>query len=262
MHSAGNSWMFKRPRAAHSDGRRHAAVRRRYFREGPGLVLDTARTSKFPLPLSAAAHQMFMMASTASISTASDAEPSVADRRATRAELKRACRSARRMPVRPCSPRSNAAWIPRSAAISASTRISCRRASSIKPVSTIICSRILIPWALPCFIWIASSAAWYCSDICSISVRGNGNNRRLPSCPRDRRCVFVRRVMPQACCRRVPMLRAYSEQRLALCARSASRPADRRHHDSDLPRHQARVEPATVLEPRENGMYPYCAVDI
>ncbi len=30
-----------------------------------GMVLDTARTSKFPLPLSAAAHQMFMMASTA-----------------------------------------------------------------------------------------------------------------------------------------------------------------------------------------------------
>jgi 3-hydroxyisobutyrate dehydrogenase len=28
-------------------------------------VLDTARRSKFPLPLSAAAHQMFMMASTA-----------------------------------------------------------------------------------------------------------------------------------------------------------------------------------------------------
>jgi 3-hydroxyisobutyrate dehydrogenase len=30
-----------------------------------GLVLDTARASKFPLPLSAAAHQMFMMASAA-----------------------------------------------------------------------------------------------------------------------------------------------------------------------------------------------------
>jgi len=30
-----------------------------------GLVLDTARASKFPLPLAAAAHQMFMMASTA-----------------------------------------------------------------------------------------------------------------------------------------------------------------------------------------------------
>ncbi len=32
---------------------------------GLGLVLDTARTSKFPLPLSATAHQMFMQASTA-----------------------------------------------------------------------------------------------------------------------------------------------------------------------------------------------------
>jgi 3-hydroxyisobutyrate dehydrogenase len=29
-----------------------------------GLVLDTARASKFPLPLSATAHQMFMQAST------------------------------------------------------------------------------------------------------------------------------------------------------------------------------------------------------
>jgi 3-hydroxyisobutyrate dehydrogenase len=30
-----------------------------------GLVLDMARTSKFPLPLSSTAHQMFMQASTA-----------------------------------------------------------------------------------------------------------------------------------------------------------------------------------------------------
>jgi 3-hydroxyisobutyrate dehydrogenase len=30
-----------------------------------GLVLDTARASKFPLPLAATAHQMFMQASTA-----------------------------------------------------------------------------------------------------------------------------------------------------------------------------------------------------
>ena len=30
-----------------------------------GLVLDLARSSKFPLPLSATAHQMFMQASTA-----------------------------------------------------------------------------------------------------------------------------------------------------------------------------------------------------
>jgi 3-hydroxyisobutyrate dehydrogenase len=30
-----------------------------------GLVLDTARASKFPLPLSAAAHQMFLQASAA-----------------------------------------------------------------------------------------------------------------------------------------------------------------------------------------------------
>jgi 3-hydroxyisobutyrate dehydrogenase len=30
-----------------------------------GLVLDTARHSKFPLPLASTAHQMFMQASTA-----------------------------------------------------------------------------------------------------------------------------------------------------------------------------------------------------
>jgi len=30
-----------------------------------GIVLDTARAAKFPLPLSAAAHQMFMMAAAA-----------------------------------------------------------------------------------------------------------------------------------------------------------------------------------------------------
>jgi len=35
------------------------------FVQGLGLVLDTARRSKFPFPLSATTHQMFMMASTA-----------------------------------------------------------------------------------------------------------------------------------------------------------------------------------------------------
>ena len=35
------------------------------FFKALGLVLDPARTSKFPLPLSATAHQMFMQASTA-----------------------------------------------------------------------------------------------------------------------------------------------------------------------------------------------------
>ena len=64
-HSAGNSWMFEN-RMAHvlkADYAPLSAVD--IFVKDLGLVLDTARRSKFPLPLSAAAHQMFMMASTA-----------------------------------------------------------------------------------------------------------------------------------------------------------------------------------------------------
>ncbi|KND58418.1 D-beta-hydroxybutyrate dehydrogenase [Candidatus Burkholderia verschuerenii] len=64
-HSAGNSWMFENrvPHILKGDYTPLSAVD--IFVKDLGLVLDTARTSKFPLPLSAAAHQMFMMASTA-----------------------------------------------------------------------------------------------------------------------------------------------------------------------------------------------------
>jgi L-threonate 2-dehydrogenase len=64
-HSAGNSWMFENrvPHILSGDYTPLSAVD--IFVKDLGLVLDTARTSKFPLPLSAAAHQMFMMASTA-----------------------------------------------------------------------------------------------------------------------------------------------------------------------------------------------------
>ena len=64
-HSAGNSWMFENrvPHILKADYTPLSAVD--IFVKDLGLVLDTARTSKFPLPLSAAAHQMFMMASTA-----------------------------------------------------------------------------------------------------------------------------------------------------------------------------------------------------
>jgi 3-hydroxyisobutyrate dehydrogenase len=64
-HSAGNSWMFENrvPHVLSGDYTPLSAVD--IFVKDLGLVLDTARTSKFPLPLSAAAHQMFMMASTA-----------------------------------------------------------------------------------------------------------------------------------------------------------------------------------------------------
>src|SRR6201996_7204361 len=64
-HSAGNSWMFENrvPHILAGDYTPLSAVD--IFVKDLGLVLDTARGSKFPLPLSAAAHQMFMMASSA-----------------------------------------------------------------------------------------------------------------------------------------------------------------------------------------------------
>ncbi len=64
-HSAGNSWMFENrvPHILSGDYTPLSAVD--IFVKDLGMVLDTARGSKFPLPLSAAAHQMFMMASTA-----------------------------------------------------------------------------------------------------------------------------------------------------------------------------------------------------
>ena len=64
-HSAGNSWMFEN-RMAHvlaADYTPLSAVD--IFVKDLGLVLDMARSSKFPLPLSATAHKMFMQASTA-----------------------------------------------------------------------------------------------------------------------------------------------------------------------------------------------------
>jgi 3-hydroxyisobutyrate dehydrogenase-like beta-hydroxyacid dehydrogenase len=64
-HSAGNSWMFENrvPHILNGDYTPLSAVD--IFVKDLGLVLDTARSSKFPLPLSAAAHQMFMSASSA-----------------------------------------------------------------------------------------------------------------------------------------------------------------------------------------------------
>ncbi|MCM2494099.1 NAD(P)-dependent oxidoreductase [Burkholderia glumae] len=64
-HSAGNSWMFENrvPHILNGDYAPLSAVD--IFVKDLGLVLDTARRSKFPLPLSATAHQMFMNASSA-----------------------------------------------------------------------------------------------------------------------------------------------------------------------------------------------------
>jgi 3-hydroxyisobutyrate dehydrogenase len=62
-HSAGNSWMFEN-RMAHvlaGDYTPLSAVD--IFVKDLGLVLDSARPAKFPLPLAATAHQMFLQAS-------------------------------------------------------------------------------------------------------------------------------------------------------------------------------------------------------
>ena len=64
-HSAGNSWMFEN-RMAHviaGDYTPLSAVD--IFVKDLGIVLDTARASKFPLPLASTAHQMFLHASSA-----------------------------------------------------------------------------------------------------------------------------------------------------------------------------------------------------
>ena len=71
-HSAGNSWMFEN-RMAHvlaADYTPLSAVD--IFVKDLGLVLDLARASKFPLPLSSTAHQMIMQASTAGFAKEDD----------------------------------------------------------------------------------------------------------------------------------------------------------------------------------------------
>jgi L-threonate 2-dehydrogenase len=70
--SAGNSWMFEN-RMAHvlaADYTPLSAVD--IFVKDLGLVLDMARASKFPLPMSSTAHQMFMQASTAGFAKEDD----------------------------------------------------------------------------------------------------------------------------------------------------------------------------------------------
>ncbi|WP_076998930.1 L-threonate dehydrogenase [Variovorax sp. KK3] len=71
-HSAGNSWMFEN-RMAHvlaGDYTPLSAVD--IFVKDLGLVLDTARATKFPLPLASTAHQMFMQASSAGFAREDD----------------------------------------------------------------------------------------------------------------------------------------------------------------------------------------------
>jgi 3-hydroxyisobutyrate dehydrogenase len=66
-HSAGNSWMFEN-RMSHvlaGDYTPLSAVD--IFVKDLGLVLDSARPAKFPLPLAATAHQMFLQASSSGL---------------------------------------------------------------------------------------------------------------------------------------------------------------------------------------------------
>ncbi len=70
--SAGNSWMFEN-RMAHvlaADYTPLSAVD--IFVKDLGIVLDMALATKFPLPLSSTAHQMFMQASTAGFAKEDD----------------------------------------------------------------------------------------------------------------------------------------------------------------------------------------------
>jgi 3-hydroxyisobutyrate dehydrogenase len=72
-HSAGNSWMFENrmPHVLEGDYTPLSAVD--IFVKDLGLVLDAARARKFPLPLAATAHQMFLQASAAGHGAEDDA---------------------------------------------------------------------------------------------------------------------------------------------------------------------------------------------
>jgi L-threonate 2-dehydrogenase len=71
-HSAGNSWMFENRMAHVLAGDYTPLSSVDIFVKDLGLVLDMARASKFPLPLSSTAHQMFMQASTAGFAREDD----------------------------------------------------------------------------------------------------------------------------------------------------------------------------------------------
>jgi len=71
-HSAGNSWMFENRMAQVVAGDYAPLSAVDIFVKDLGLVLDTARASKFPLPLASTAHQMFMHASTAGFAAQAD----------------------------------------------------------------------------------------------------------------------------------------------------------------------------------------------
>ena len=70
--SAGSSWMFQNrvPHILAGDYTPLSAVN--IFVKDLGIVLDSAHKTKFPLPLTAVAHQMFLMASAAGLGTEDD----------------------------------------------------------------------------------------------------------------------------------------------------------------------------------------------
>nr|WP_234432875.1 L-threonate dehydrogenase [Streptomyces sp. NRRL S-1824] len=71
-HSAGNSWMFEN-RMAHVLAGDYAPLSAvDIFVKDLGLVLDAARPEKFPLPLAATAHQMFLQASASDLGAEDD----------------------------------------------------------------------------------------------------------------------------------------------------------------------------------------------
>ena len=71
--SAGNSWMFQNrvPHVLAGDDTPHSAVN--IFVKDLGIVLDQARSLQFPLPLAAAAHQLFLAAAAAGHGAKDDA---------------------------------------------------------------------------------------------------------------------------------------------------------------------------------------------
>jgi 3-hydroxyisobutyrate dehydrogenase len=71
--SAGNSWMFQNrvPHILNDDYTPHSAVD--IWIKDLGLVLETGAENRLPLPLAAAAHQLFMMASAAGYGHLDDA---------------------------------------------------------------------------------------------------------------------------------------------------------------------------------------------
>jgi L-threonate 2-dehydrogenase len=72
-HSAGNSWMFENRMAHVLSGDYTPLSAVDIFVKDLGLVLDAAHAARFPLPLAATAHQMFLQASAAGYGREDDA---------------------------------------------------------------------------------------------------------------------------------------------------------------------------------------------